>query len=212
MKGAERLGFTVLALIAAIHAAAQAPVPVVERITTRLDRTIRVALFSNHVAVVTIRSPSEDFFHRATLDYDEYMVYLQTIEGLAETIGDHPVSSDVSSGDDSTVLIIHVGGPEPRRIEYSPLASLNLSAARIAAIADDIETRVLETLPGEHEIRHWQPEVGDCVELRLGGEACVAEVGDDGTVVLVERSTSVEITVFPETRVQVIADLIDRSP
>jgi hypothetical protein len=122
------------------------------------------------------------------------------------------VSSDVSSGDDSTLLIIHVGESSPRRVEYSPLASLNLSAARIAAIADDIEARVLATLPGEDEIRRWQPVVGDCVELRLGGEACVVEVGDDGTVVLVERETSVEITVFPDTRVQVIADLLESAP
>ncbi len=201
-------------LVAALagSAGAQAPLPIVERATTRLDRTIRVALFSNQVAVVTIRSESEDFFHRTTLDSSEYMVYLQAIEGFAEGLGSEPVISDVSSGDDTIVLTVYVGSPAPRVLEYSPVSSLSLPAAKLAAIADDIQARVLAAPPGEAELRRWRPAVGDCVELRHGGEACVTVVADDGTVVLVDAETSIAITIAPEARAQIISAVLGAEP
>ncbi len=58
------------------------------------------------------------------------------------------------------------------------------SAARIASMIDDIENRAMAALPGEFEIKQWEPALGDRVELRQGGEAYVTAIGDDGTIVL----------------------------
>lgn len=205
MSGVRWLAIASLVVATATRLAAQAPLPIAERITTRLDRTTHVVLFSNHVAVVTITSESESFFHRATLDPSEYMVYLQAIEAESRKIGDDPVTSTVSTGDDHTVLMMHVGSRTPKVLRYSPLASLNMSTATIASIMDDIQNRVLATLPNEDEVRRWQPQVGDCVELRRGGEACVTEVGDDGTIVLVDAETSVATAISPDDRVRIVA-------
>lgn len=209
MSGIRWLSVAWLVLAAASRLAAQAPLPIAERITTRLDRTTHVVLFSNHVAVVTITSGSESFSHRATLDPSEYMVYLQAIETGSRTIGDDPVTSTVSTGDDRTVLMIHVGSRTPKVLQYSPVASLNMSTATIASIMDDIQNRVLAALPNEDKVRRWQPQVGDCVELRRGGEACVTEVGDDGTIVLVDAETSVATAIPPDDRVRIIATVLE---
>jgi len=196
-------------LTAMVQSAAQVPTPVAERIATQFGRTTRVTLFSNHVAVVAITSETEDYIHQATLNYDEYMVYLQALERSAREIGDDPVTSDVESRDSSTILILHLGPDAPRIIKYSPLASLNLAAGKIASAMDDIQVRTLAALPGEYEITMWQPKVGDCVELRQGGQACVAAVGDDGAIVLTQEETSVSYTVAEENRVEVVLKVIE---
>lgn len=201
-----------LVAMGAMTARAQAPVPVAERATTQFDRTTRVSLFSNHVVVVTIRSDAEQFVHRATLEYEEYMVYLQAIESFAAGIGDAPVSSDVESRESSTELVLHVGPDAPRIFRYSPLASLDLSVGKIAALMDDLQARALAAMPGEHELREWQPRVGDCVDLRHGGEACVTEVGEDGTIVLSQDQSGLSITVGVDQRAEVILELHQRSP
>jgi len=199
-------------LVVLLTAQAQAPTPVVERISTQFGRTTRVTLFSNHVVVVAVRSESENFVHQATLAYDEYMVYLQEMERSAREIGNEPVTSDVESRDSSTELILNVGPDAPRIIRYSPLASLNLPAGRIASMMDDIQNRALSALPGEFEIKQWQPVVGDRVELRQGGEAFVTVVDDDGAIVLMQPESSVFSTVAMENRAEVILKILERKP
>lgn len=205
--------FIVSMIVVIMTTEAQVPTPVVERITNHLGRTTRVTLFSNHVAVVAVRSQTDDFVHKATLGFSEYMVYLQEMERAAHEIGNEPVTSDVESRDSSTVLILHVGPDAPRIIEYSPLASLDLSAAKINSMIDDIQNRALAALPGEFEINQWQPSVGDRVELRRGGEAIVTAVDDDtGTIILLEPASSVSSTVAVENRAEVISRVIERAP
>lgn len=201
-----------LLLLPSLDAVAQAPTPVVERTETHLGRATRVSLFSNHVVVVAVRSESEDFVHRATLGLDEYMFYLQALERAAREIGNDPVTSDVEARDSATELILHIGPRAPRILTYSPLASLKMAAARIDSIVDDIENRALSALPGEYEIEHWDPVVGDCVRLRQGGEACVTAIDDDGTIVMVQEESSVSITVARENRAEVILEILESSP
>jgi len=191
---------------------AQAPTPVVERITDHFGRITRVSLFSNHVVIVAVHTESEDFVHQATLSFDEYMVYLQALVGAAAEIGNKPVTSDVESRDSTTRLILHVGPHAPRIIEFSPLASLKMAAARIDSIVDDIENRALSALPGEYEIEQWEPVIGDCVRLRQGGEACVTAIGDDGAIMLVQVDSSVSFTVAMEDRAVVILAIIEPPP
>jgi hypothetical protein len=198
--------------VAILSATAQTPTPVVERITDHFGRTTRVSLFSNHVVIVAIRSDTEDFIHQATLSFDEYMVYLQALEQCARELGNEPVTSDVQSRDSTTELILHVGPDAPRIIKYSPLASLKLPAGKIASMMDDIQIRALAALPGELEIKQWAPEIGDCVELRRGGEACVTAVGDEGTIVLTQKDSSVSFTIAEENRVEVVLRVIEPEP
>lgn len=209
-----RMGLLLISslLIGAIETAAQAPTPVVERITDHLGRVTRVTLFSNHVVIVSVRSDTESFIHEATLNFDEYMVYLQEMEKCAYEIGHEPVTSEVESRDSFTKLILHVGPGAPRILEYSPLASLNLSAAKITSMIDDIENRALTTLPGEFEIKHWDPAVGDRVELRQGGEAYVTAVGDDGSILLSQVDSPLSYTVGKDNRVDFVLRVIGPTP
>jgi len=203
---------TVLLLVALLSATAQAPIPVVERITDHRGRITRVTLFSNHVIIVSIRSDTEDFIHMVTLDFDEHMVYLQALEECANEIGHEPITSDIESRDSFTRLVLHVGPDAPRILEYSPLASLNLSTARIASMVDDIENRAMATLPGEFEIKRWVPALGDRVELRQGGEAYVTAIGEDGTIVLSQIDGPVSYTVTRDNRVEIVLRVIGVTP
>jgi hypothetical protein len=205
-----RVVAAVVLVFAGAVAGAQAPIPVAERFVTHLDRTTRVSLFSNGVAVVTIRSDSEDFQRRTTLALEEYMVYLQALNRYAAEIGEDPVTSDVESGGSTATLTLHVGPDSPRTFSYSPLASMNLSAGKIVSIMDDIQFRVLSTRPGEDEIKLWQPAIGDCVELRHGGTACVTDIAQDGTIVLTQDETSVMYAVAREDRVDIIYRVIEK--
>ena len=209
-----RVGVLVAAslAVAILSATAQAPTAVVERITDHFGRTTRVSLFSNHVVIVAIHSDTEDFVHQATLSFDEYMVYLQALEQCAREIGNEPVTSDVESRDSSTELVLHVGPNAPRIIRYSPLASLTLPAGKIAAMMDDIQTRALAALPGELEIKQWAPEIGDCVELRRGGEACVTAIGDEGVIILTQEDSTVSFTLAEENRIEVVLRVIEHPP
>jgi hypothetical protein len=212
MKARVCVLITTLLLVAVLSATAQAPVPVVERINDHRGRITRVTLFSNHVVIVSIRSDTEDFIHQATLNFDEHMVYLQALEKCAHEIGHEPITSDVESRDSSTRLILHIGPDAPRILVYSPLASLNLPAARIASIMDDIENRAMASLPGEFEIKQWEPALGERVELRQGGEAYVTEIGDDGTIVLSQIDGPVSYTVAKDNRVDVVLRVVEPTP
>ncbi len=203
---------TTALLVAVLSASAQAPLPVVERITEHRGRITRVTLFSNHVVIVSIRSDTENFVHQATLNFDEYMIYLQALQDCARSIGDEPITSNVESLDSRTRLILHVGPDAPRILEYSPLASLDRSAARIASIIDDIENRAMAALPGEFEISRWEPALGERVELRQGGEAHVTAIGDDGTIVLSQVDGPVSYTVAKDNRVDIVLRVIEPAP
>ena len=171
-----------------------------------------MTLFSNHVVVVKIHSESENYVHQATLEFDEYMVYLQAFERCANEIDNEPVVSDVESRDSTTVLTLHVGPDAPRTLKYSPLASLKLPARMIASMMDDIQTRTLSTLPDEFEIKKWKPGVGDRVELRRGGEAVVKRVADDGTIVLTLDDSPLSYTIAEDNRAEVILKVIEHQP
>jgi hypothetical protein len=190
--------------VGGLAATAQTPTAVAERTSLYLGRTTRVALFSNRVVAVTIRSETDDFLHLATLDYDEYMVYLQALDRLAGEISDEPVNSDVQGRDAMTTLTLHIGRDAPRSFSYSPLATLDLALGKIAAVMDDLQARALATPTGEHELNAWSPAVGECVGLRRGGEACVTAVADDGTIELTVKETGLGITVAVESRAEVI--------
>lgn len=201
------------AVLMATHwATAQTPVPVAERLTNHLGRTTRVSLFSNHVVVVSINSDTEDFVHQTTLDFDEYMVYLQALNQAAAEIGVEPIGSHVESRESMTALVLHVGPDAPMLFRYSPLSSLSLPLSTISSVMDDVQSRALAALPGEFEIKQWNPEIGDCVELRQGGRACVTVVSKDESIVLRREDIAMTYTVTKANRAEIILNIIERTP
>lgn len=199
-------------LMATIGVAAQTPVPVAERLTTHLGRATRVSLFSNHVVVVSINSDTEDFIHQTTLDFDEYMVYLQALNAAAAEIGAEPIGSHVESRESMTALVLHIGPDAPMLFRYSPLSSLSLPVSTISSVMDDLQNRAMAALPGEFEIKQWKPEIGDCVELRQGGRACVSVVSKDESIVLRREDIAMTYTVTKANRSEVILKIIEQTP
>ena len=106
-------------------------------------------------------------------------------------------------------IILHVGPKVPLRVEYSPVAVLDLPTSRLVAALDDMERRVLWGPPLATDLEGWQPLVGDRVELRSGINATVVDVHDDGTVVLKHDGVTVTQRVPPDSRASVILRIIE---
>ena len=79
-------------------------------------------------------------------------------------------------------------------------------------MVDDIENRAMAILPGEFEIKQWEPALGDRVELRQGGEAYVTAISKDGTIVLSQIDGPVSYTVPTDNRVNVVLKVIEPAP
>jgi len=208
----RRLGPAFILLLAAT-AAAQAPVPVAERIVTQRDQKTRVSIFSNRAIVVSIlKGEEQDFFRRITLEEDEYLVYLSALQTDAEGLGEDPVSSDVGATDYRVQVTLHVGPDAPRLIRFPSMAAVSLPLSRIMGIFDDLQQQVFDASPSAEEVRIWEPRKGDRVQLFNGSYAVVAEVWDDGMLVLEHEDISIREVVAPHNRDQVILHIVDRKP
>jgi hypothetical protein len=211
MKACRITAF-VLVLFAAA-AAAQAPTPVAERITTRFDTATRVTLFSNQIVVVTIRENGEQgFMRRITLSEEQYMVYRGAIETNADELGQKPVFSVVGSSQAQVELVLHVGEDAPRRLQYSPMATVSLPLSRIIAALDDLESQVLTASPSAEELANWQPQQGDRVQLLNESYARVVEVTEDGVLVLEHEETYLREVVPPGNWDRVILHVVGQQP
>ena len=209
------LPLLVAALMAAgtIAVQAQTPVPVAERIITQADISTRVTLFSNQVVVVTIRQNGvQGFNQRITLPDDQYLVYLGILQANAKELGEQPVNSAVNSPHTSVELTLHVGPGSPRLIRFSPMSTVSLELARIIGALDDLENQVRDASPSTEEIRTWDPERGDRVELMNGTFAEVAEVLEDGGLVLEHEDTYIREVLAPGTWDLVILHVVGRQP
>jgi hypothetical protein len=197
-------------LLLATTAAAQAPVPVVERIVTQRDQKTRVSVFSNRAVVVSIMKGDErDFFRRITLEEDQYLVYVSALQTDAENLEENPVSSDVGAADYSVQVTLHVGPDAPRLIRFPSMAIVSLQLSRIMGVFDDLQQQVFDASPSAEEVRIWEPREGDRVQLFNGSFAVVAEVWDDGMLVLQHEDISIREVVAPGYRDQVILHIVD---
>jgi len=200
-------------LVIAATAAAQAPVPVAERITTQRDQKTRVSIFSNRAIVVSIlKGKQQDFFRRITLDENEYLVYLSALQTEAEAMEEEPVSSDVGSDDYTVQVTLHIGPDAPRLIRFPSMAVVSLPLSRVMGIFDDLQQQVFDASPSAEEVRTWRPHKGDRVQLFSGGYAVVTEVWEDGMLVLEHEDTFIREVVAPDYRDQVILHIADRKP
>jgi hypothetical protein len=196
--------------VSAVSASGQVPVPVVERTVTRGELATRVSLFSNQVVVVTTRYGDEQVFaRRITLPDDEYVVYLATFESNAQKLDERPITSQVSTSNAEVVLRLHVGPDTPRSITFSPMSGVKLPLANIMLALDDLEQLVFEMSPSAEELRTWEPQKGDRVELLNGHFATVVEAWEDGLLFLEHDQTYVREAVPPEARDQVILRVLE---
>lgn len=196
--------------VCAVSASGQVPVPIVERTVTRGELATRVSLFSNKVVVVTTRYGEEQVFaRRITLPDDQYMVYLATFESDARELDERPITSQVSTSHAEVVLTLHAGLDTPRLITFSPMSVVKLPLARIMAALDDLELLVIEASPSAEEMRTWEPQEGDRVELLNGLYATVVEVWEDGLLFLEHDKTYVREVVKPDMRDQVILRVVE---
>lgn len=202
-----------LVIAGSVTAQSQVPVPVVERIITQTDISTRVTLFSNQVVVVTIReSGVQGFNQRITLPDDQYLVYLGILQANAKELEEQPVNSAVNSPHTSVELTLHVGPGSPRLIRFSPMSTVSLALARIIGALDDLENQVRDASPSTEEIRTWEPKRGDRVELMNGRFAEVAEVLEDGGLVLEHDDTYIREVLAPGTWDLVILHVVEHQP
>ena len=212
MRGRTALAAFTATSIAAV-VLAQAPLPVAERSTRHGGTATRVSLFSNRVVAVTIASEGvQSFVRTLTLPEDQYLIYLGILEEAAGELGERPVNSDVSTSRDSVELTIHLGPEAPRRIGFSPMATVSLPLARILGALDDLEALVRSSSPSAEELRTWEPRRGDRVELLTGGFARVVEVfEEEGVLVLEHESTYIRQVVPADARDDVILHVLERA-
>jgi hypothetical protein len=195
-------------LFATLIATAQTPTPILERRVTVGNRTIRTSLFSNHVAVVSVRHGDEKAaLQQRTLELDEYMGYLMAFERDAKELVNDRLSLRSMGGHGEITL--HVGPDAPRTIEYSPLSVLDLPMSRLLAAIDDLERRVIWSDPSPAELGDWDPKRGDLVELRSGAMAIVIDVGDDGSLTLEHDDTWIMEIVPSVHRAAVILRVVE---
>jgi hypothetical protein len=147
----------------------RAPGVVVERVVDFGPLTRRLTLFTNRVAVVSIREGERQVvLRRLTLGENEYAAYIVAVARCLEQIPESSASPADAESFGHGVITTTVGSGPPRRVEYSNLAALDLATGRLVAVLDDIGERVVTSAPGEEELRGWEPAVGDLVEVVTG--------------------------------------------
>jgi hypothetical protein len=188
----------------------RAPEVVVERVADFGPLTRRVTLFTNRVAVVSVREGERQvFLRRLTLGESEYAAYVVAVGRNLEQIPEGERPPDVAEGSGRGVITTRVGSAAPRRIEYWSLGALDLPLGRLVAVLDDLSLRVRESNPAEEELRQWEPAVGDVVEVVTGERATVVEVRDDGVIVLDLERSPLREEVSPEGWIQRIRRLVE---
>jgi hypothetical protein len=188
-----------------------APLPVVERTVTLRDRAVRVSLFSDRVAVVSIReSGIQVWVGRLTLDQPVYMAYLISIQRDTTELTDlrGQIEDETQAVGAAAVIDLYVGDAGPRHIAYSPVAVLDLPLGRLVRTLDDIQSTVLGADAGEEALRGWEPQLGEIVELLTGRLAEITDVREDGTIVLEHLETAMIEVVPAGSRSDVILRVV----
>ncbi|HLE61300.1 MAG TPA: hypothetical protein VI700_07170 [Thermoanaerobaculaceae bacterium] len=171
-------------LVAAAAAPAE-PTYIVERVVTVGAEVRRTSVFRNGVAVVVREKAGEEKrVLRQPLTEIELQVLTQIVDesypDLARfgSVGQSPVEGMVD-------LRLAPPGREPLVARF-PLAGVQvMGAARIGQALDGLEARM--TRPGgiHEDLRDWQPNVGDWLELEDGRVVQVIEVLPNGPSFLV---------------------------
>jgi hypothetical protein len=176
---------------------AEVPSPVVERVFNEGSRSSRLSLFDNGVAVVAVRDGErEELFRKVLLDALELAAYRAAVERDVGQVrsSDQPALEGLSARG-----VIRIWSPEGemREVEYAPGVMLDLPTSRLVATLDDLQKRVAEASPFEDQVRRWQPQRGDVVELFGGQLAEVRDVDPDEGMIWVAYRDSAMIEMIP---------------
>lgn len=172
-------------LLALLLAQSAPPTYVVERIVTRSGESRRVSVFRDGLAVVVIRTPErEPHLIRLALDQTEFDVIRQVAEEGHRTL---QASSGEFHAPGAAAVELRLAPPgrAPLTIRF-PLASVpSHGAARVMQALDNLESRLLNDVPGRENLSAWRPVVGDRVLMDDGSLAEVTEMLDstDGLLV-----------------------------
>ena len=200
----------------------RAPVPVatpgmpsivVERIITRPGERTRLSLFSNGIAVVSLRSDgAKPSLFKRTLDRQDLVAYLIALQDVAGKIRALSSVPDDSGGPAGTITIHLAAGPGPPiDMRYSPLSMMPLAIGRLGSILDDLQAKVLATPPGYDEVSAWTPREGDVVEMTTGQKARVTDINTDGSIVVSYEDVGVTELIPKDERTRRIRRILSRA-
>lgn len=172
-------------LLAAAAVAAADPTYVVERVVTLGGEVRRTSVFRNGVAVVVREKAGEEKrVLRQPLNEIELQVLTQIVnESYPDltrfgSVGQSPVEGMVD-------LRLAPPGREPLVVRFPLTGVQGLGAARIGQALDGLEARMTGPAGIREDLRDWQPNVGDCLELEDARVGQVIEVLPNGPGFLV---------------------------
>ncbi len=193
--------------------AARAPSAIVDRTIERSGDQTRLSLFSNGVAVVSVRyGGSKPTLFKRTLEREDLVGYLVALEDVARQIRGLDSIPDEQGGREGTVTIRLAAGPgEPVQLRFSTITMMPMAIGRLGTILDDLQAKVLATPSGYDEVMAWEPRAGDVVEMVTGQEAEVIEVRDDGTVIVEYKNVGLAELVTKTDRANRILRVLSRA-
>jgi hypothetical protein len=205
---------TGVCLVGAVAALATgAPRILAERIVTVGERSVRVTLFDNRMAVTTVREDGEQvFFRHMELEQETFVAYLGAINRDAQAILDAKYERALDGEEPHGVVYMWVENRGVVRVRYPRSALLDLPMARLSSALDDLEQHVSAASPSLEELRDWEPRRGDVVELISGGRARVLEVREENILVLEYEDVAVIQMVPAESSADLIRRVIERGP
>ncbi len=194
-------------------ASAQAPIPVVERVFTEGEIATRVTLFSNRVVVVSIAENGVQgyFKHIDSAAGPVSDLPRDSAEERSKSLGEKPVTSAVSTPRSQVALTLHIGPDSPRKIEFSPMATVSLPLAQISGRHQRPRTSWFASRARPPKIsRVGIPDAATGSNSWTESYARVAEVLDDGFLVLEHEDTYIREIVGPDVRDEVILRVVER--
>jgi hypothetical protein len=165
-------------LLALLLALAGGPPPtyLAERVVFAGGETRRVSLFRDGTVVLAWSRPGKDKLVRTRRLLPSELDVLRQV--VSESYAQLGAQAGVSQGVGSAQVELRVApvGCDPLIVRY-PLASATmLATVRLGRALDELETVLMSGGPVREDLRGWEPQVGDCVELEDGRIVSIVEI------------------------------------
>jgi len=167
-------------LLALVLATVPAPEPsyLVERVVAIGGEQRRVTLFRDGTVVVkrTPVSGEASLFVKPVGD----LALAQIEQVVREVYAEIGEFSSVGQGLEGGSIELRLAPPGlvPLTVRISTTAVPSVSAARLAAVLDGLEERVLTGKPPAEDLRGWEPRIGERIELDDGSVVTIVAVLD----------------------------------
>lgn len=189
------------------------PSAIVDRIVETPGERTRLSLFSNGVAVVSVRHDgSKAALFKRTLSREVLVGYLVALEESARQIRAlYSIPQEPGEAGGTVTIRLHAGPGDPILMRFRTVQMMPLAVGRLGTILDDLQTKVMATPPGYDEVMAWHPREGDEVEMVTGQKARVVEVRHDGTVIVEYENVGLSELVTPAERPRRIRHVLTRT-